>query len=212
MARLTAFGALLSAALAACIGFGTVSAGYLDVTTLIKAKKRVCFVEPIGKEMYTHITVRALDVKDDRGVAVVIKEEGGEKPIYEEANLLNHLSVSFTAVHGLSAVCCIAAFNHDTYVALSIKTGADARDYSIIAKSSHLDPVDAHLQNAIDEFSAFHKAQITGSRSMDRTSKKAADAYNMLTKFAIANSIFVVISTMCVILYFRSFFLSKKVM
>ncbi|EDO08195.1 emp24/gp25L/p24 family/GOLD family protein [Babesia bovis T2Bo] len=212
MVHFTAFRALVAAALAAYIGFEKASAGFLDVTTRIKAGQKVCLVEPISKEMYTHITVRPIDVKDNMGVAVVIREEGGDKPIYEESNLMNHLSVSFTAVHGLSVVCCISASKYDIYVALAIKSGADARDYSIIAKSSHMDPVDAHLQNAIDEFSAFHKAQITGSRAMDRTSKRAADAYRLLTKFAIANSVFVVICTICFILYFRSFFLSKKVM
>ncbi|ORM41915.1 uncharacterized protein BXIN_0476 [Babesia sp. Xinjiang] len=212
MVKITPSRSLICAAVASYISFAIVSAGYLDVSTLIHANKQFCLTEPIGKEMYTHITIHPYDIKKGKGLGVVIAEDGGDKPIFEEANLVNHLSVSFTAVHGISVICCIAAPNYDVYVGIAIKSGADARDYSIIAKSSHLDPVDAHLQNAIDEFSAFHKAQITGSRSMDRTSKKAADAYHLLTKFAIANSAFVVISTLCFILYFRSFFLSKKVM
>ncbi|CDR96878.1 membrane protein, putative [Babesia bigemina] len=210
--QITVCRALLAAAAASCFGFKSAYAGYLDVATLITANKRLCLTEPIKKEMYTHIAVHAFDVRQEQGIAITIKEEGADKPIYEESNLIKHLSVSFTAIHGISVICCITAPHYDIYVGVSIKSGADARDYSIIAKSSHLDPVDAHLQNAIDEFSAFHKAQLTGSRSMDRTSKKAADAYYMLTKFAIANSVFVVISTICFILYFRSFFLSKKVM
>lgn len=202
---------LLTAVVAVVYGFPLCYGAYMDVTTLIKAGKEACFTEPMVKEMYTHITIHGRGVVNDEGVAVVIKEEGAEKPIYEESNLIKQVSVSFTTIHGISVICCIAAPKRDTYVAVSIKSGADARDYSIIAKSTHLDPVDAHLQNALDEFSAFHKAQITGSRSIDRTSKKAAQTYHLLIKFSIANSVFVVVSTLCFIFYFRSFFLSKKV-
>ncbi|GIX61062.1 emp24/gp25L/p24 family protein [Babesia caballi] len=212
MVKITPIRALIAAAVAAYLGFEDVSAGYLDVATPIAANTELCLTEPISKEMYTHITINPMDVLHGNGVGVVIKEEGGDKPIYEKSNLTKHLTVSFTAVHGISVICCVTAPDYDIYVGVSIKSGADARDYSIIAKSSHLDPVDAHLQNAIDEFVVFHKAQLTGTRSMDRTSKKATQVYHLLTKYTIANCVFVVISTVCFILYFRSFFIAKKVM
>ncbi|KAK1444636.1 hypothetical protein BgAZ_105420 [Babesia gibsoni] len=212
MAKRRAVGLFLVALSTLIYGIRLCQAGYLDMTTLIKKGKELCFTEPIGKEMYTHITIHLHEVIGGDGLGVVIREEGADSPIYEEANLIKQVSVSFTTIHGISVVCCLTANSGDAYVGISLKSGADARDYSIIAKSTHLDPVDAHLQNALDEFSAFHKAQITGSRSIDRTSKKAAQTYSLLTKFAIANSVFVIISTLCFVFYFRSFFISKKVM
>ncbi|AFZ79197.1 hypothetical protein BEWA_020430 [Theileria equi strain WA] len=187
-----------------------VSAGYIDATTYLKPYEQFCISEVVGKDMYTHITFSAASLAPGEGLSAFIMEEGGDKHVYNEKDITKPASVSFTTIRGLSVIFCITGPPSGAFITFTLKYGADARDYSIIAKSSHLDPVDARIQNVLDEFSAFHKAQIIGTQSIDKTSVKATETYHLLAKFAIANSLFVIFSTIFYIYYFRNFFRSKK--
>eukprot|EP00375_Theileria_parva_P002219 XP_764896.1 hypothetical protein [Theileria parva strain Muguga] len=160
--------------------------------------------------MFVHLTFGILDLKPGQFYSAYVIEEGSDKYIYRESTIRNDVSISFTSIEGPSITLCVNGPQSGTNFNFSLKFGADARDYSIIAKSSHLDPVDARVQNVLDELSAFHKAQIIGASSIDRTSEKAIKTYHLLARFAIANSIFVIFSTLCYIFYFRNFFKSKK--
>ncbi|KAK2196590.1 GOLD domain [Babesia duncani] len=194
-----------------CLFKSFTDAVYLETTTLIEPYTTLCLSEFIGTNTYTHITVSGVSLPQDKGLKVVVKEQGSEKPVYSESNIKRAVSISFTTIHGNAVICCVSAPDVAVHVAFSIKSGADARDYSIIAKSTHLDPIDGFIQNALDEFVAFHKAQVAGRRSIDKTSAQAAKTFFLLTKFAIANSIFIILTTFVYIIYFRSFFMTKKV-
>lgn len=201
---------LLSALFFILYATKNVFAGYIDATTYLKPYEQFCISEVVGKDMYTHITFSGVNLAPGEGLSAFVMEEGGDKHIYNERNVTKAASISFTTIRGLSVIFCVTGPPSGVFITFTLKYGADARDYSIIAKSSHLDPVDARIQNVLDEFSAFHKAQMIGTQSIDKTSVKATKTYHLLAKFAIANSLFVILSTFFYIYYFRNFFRSKN--
>ncbi|XP_952390.1 cargo protein (transmembrane protein tmp21 homologue), putative [Theileria annulata] len=186
------------------------SCSYIDATTYLEPYQQFCLSEVVGKDMFVHLTFGILDLKPDQFYSAYVIEEGSDQYIFRESAIRNDVSLSFTSVEGPSITLCVNGPQSGTNFNFSLKFGADARDYSIIAKSSHLDPVDIRVQNVLDELSAFHKAQIIGASSIDRISEKAIKTYHLLARFAIANSVFVIFSTLCYIFYFRNFFKSKK--
>ncbi|UKJ90306.1 cargo protein [Theileria orientalis] len=183
---------------------------YIDATTYVAPYRQFCLTELVGKDMFVHITFHFIDLKDTEAFSAYIIEEGASKYIYNEGTIQNEVSVSFTSIEGPSVIFCVRAPHSGGHLNFSLKFGADARDYSIIAKSTHLDPVDARIQNVLDELSSFHKAQLIGASFIDKTSERAIKTYHLLARFAIANSVFMIFSTMCYIFYFRHFFRSKK--
>ena len=96
-------------------------------------------------------------------------------------------------------------------MALSIKYGASAKDYSQVAKRDHLDSSEAILVDILAELKAYH-ANLKDMRAKEEAMKETNDFMSSrIITASVVSLVIVVIAGLSQMFYFRRFFKSKKI-
>ena len=96
-------------------------------------------------------------------------------------------------------------------VALSIKYGASAKDYSQIAKLDHLDDSDETLAKLLDELKAYH-SNLLFMRDREEAMRQTNEFMSTrIIAASVLSLLIVVIAGLSQMFYFKRFFKSKKI-
>eukprot|EP00918_Siedleckia_nematoides_P065719 GHVU01143013.1.p1 GENE.GHVU01143013.1~~GHVU01143013.1.p1 ORF type:complete len:211 (+),score=13.18 GHVU01143013.1:37-669(+) len=131
--------------------------------------------------------------------------------IYEERDSAQVRTAFTTRTNGAHTVC-VENYGEpgDLPVALNLKWGPEAKDYSQIAKKEHLDPVVSRLRHMDDELSLYH-SNLMYMRGRESRRRETTDStsFRVIVFCMIILAVFVV-STLAQTFYFRAFFKAKK--
>ncbi|CRG95056.1 transmembrane protein Tmp21 homologue, putative [Plasmodium gallinaceum] len=132
-------------------------------------------------------------------------------PIFESRNE-HDIKTAFTTFFSTSYSFCLQnRSNKNMNVYLEIKHGTEARDYTRIAKTEHLNKASIYLKQIIDQMNNFH-VNLKRIKAMEEKEKAASDKLNdTLMWFSIINIIIIFIAAIIQDFYFKKFFTSKKI-
>lgn len=108
-------------------------------------------------------------------------------------------------------VCLFTPTKQPNEVALRILSGAMARDFSQIAKKSHLDPVVSQLKHVENVISNYRMNQIHLVGNMKNLTKHVNETGYRVMVFACVTIILAFICHGFTVFYLRSFFRAKKI-
>lgn len=134
-------------------------------------------------------------------------------PLFQSLNEYD-IKTAFTTFYASSYSFC--AFNNsDTKdrinVHFEIKFGTEAKDYTQIAKTEHLNVASVNIKQIIDQISNFHK-NLLRLRAIEQEEKKSGDKLNdFLMWFSFITILIIIITAVLQDFYFKKFFTSKKI-
>ncbi|SBT41207.1 transmembrane protein Tmp21 homologue [Plasmodium ovale wallikeri] len=134
-----------------------------------------------------------------------------KQPIFETINK-HDIKTAFTTFYSSSYSFC--AYNKTKKlidVHFEIKYGTEARDYTKIAKTEHLNEATVFLKKIVDRMNIFH-VNLKKIKADEEKEKKSNDKLNdTLMWFSMINILIIIIAAILQDFYFKRFFTSKKI-
>ncbi|SBS86025.1 transmembrane protein Tmp21 homologue [Plasmodium ovale curtisi] len=134
-----------------------------------------------------------------------------KQPIFETINK-HDIKTAFTTFYSSSYSFC--AYNKTKKlidVHFEIKYGTEARDYTKIAKTEHLNEATIILKKIVDRMNIFH-INLKKIKADEEKEKKSNDKLNdTLMWFSIINILIIIVAAILQDFYFKRFFTSKKI-
>lgn len=174
--------------------------------------QKKCYGEHIAPDVLFRSSFSLLtppNPNDESGMAVSVADEGGT--IYEERDKAEAHTAFTTRQEGNHVVCVENTATQEINVNISLLWGADAKDYSQIAKMEHLDNTVQVMRHIEDELREYHQSLI-----FMRAREQRLRTVNETTSFRVL--LFGFINIACVMIgaaaqayYFKRFFKQKKI-
>lgn len=190
----------------------------IEIFITLNPKQMKCMKERINKD--TLVVAKFKTDKESIPVSASIYDiDVNEKefnpsskiPIFESTNE-HDIKTAFTTFYTSSySFCSHNNTENKINVHLEIKYGSEAKDYTQIAKSEHLNEAGTNLKKIIDQMNSFHKNLIR-IKEMEEKEKVNSDKLNdTLMWFSIVTIIIIIITAVIQDFYFKKFFTSKKI-
>ena len=203
--------------------FGAVSAS--DIIVSVNAANQECFGEELSKSQL--LIVKAETVKPaaktfNLAVFSGISEGSGafekkfdrakHKPVFQDEQK-SQISTAFTTLSAGPHWVCIenTDYRESMDVALSIKYGAHAKDYSQIAKRDHLESSEVKLAEIHDVLKSYHYNMIFLREREDKLQSAHQDISSRVILFSGLNLAIVALVGALQFFYFKRFFKAKKI-
>lgn len=186
----------------------------IDFRINILPSQKKCIGEHIGSDVLfrSHFT---LDLVDDtfeatrNGFAVSVADESGI--VFDDKDKAETATAFTTRREGNHIVCVENIGTRGIYVHIEMVWGADAKDYSQIAKMEHLDTVVQMMRHLEEELRDYHQSVIF-LRARENRLRQVNDTTSFrVLLFGFINLLFVLGAALIQAYYFRNFFKSKKI-
>ncbi|CRH01742.1 transmembrane protein Tmp21 homologue, putative [Plasmodium relictum] len=190
----------------------------VEIYITLNSKKLKCIKERISKDTLVVGKIRTDNEKSLVSLFIYdidISERNfnyqSKLPIFESQNE-HEIKTAFTTFFSTSySFCVYNSSDKSTNVYFEVKYGTEARDYTRIAKTEHLNEASLFLKQIIDEMNNFH-INLKRIKEMEEKEKLASDKLNdTLMWFSIINIIIIIIAAIIQDFYFKKFFTSKKI-
>ncbi|VWU51501.1 transmembrane protein Tmp21 homologue, putative [Hepatocystis sp. ex Piliocolobus tephrosceles] len=132
-------------------------------------------------------------------------------PIFESLNE-HDIKTAFTTYSSSSySFCAYNKSRQKLIVLFDIKYGTEAKDYTQIAKTEHLNEATVYLKQIFDRMNTFH-LNLKRIKTAEENEKKSSDKLNdTLMWFSVIIILIIIIAAIIQDFYFKRFFTSKKI-
>eukprot|EP00928_Gymnodinium_smaydae_P070521 TRINITY_DN54337_c0_g1_i1.p1 TRINITY_DN54337_c0_g1~~TRINITY_DN54337_c0_g1_i1.p1 ORF type:complete len:239 (-),score=56.47 TRINITY_DN54337_c0_g1_i1:156-791(-) len=181
-------------------------ASAIEVVVTLAGNEQKCFGEQLAKQEL----LVAEFVAEERA-KVSVKVQGPTSTIFTDHDR-PRIKTAFTTTEAGAHWLCVGNEQAEaTDVSMSVLVGAQAKDYSKVAKKEHLEETRVALKRVEESLSNYHK-NVLYSRAREERMRQTNDSTALRV---ISFCIFNVILMICVggwqMLYFKRFFRAKKI-
>lgn len=178
----------------------------------LKPAESKCFAETIAENSLVITEFKTEPMTQEKPLRVLVINQDKE-PLYDQNNI-NHAKFSLTTYSAGDHAFCVENIQQEASVTVYIRVhiGADAKDFSKMASTKDLTPMDVSLQKVIEQGNQIKKEVLYLRAREEQMRHTNQTIHNRIIAFSASTIVLLLILALFQVIFLKRFFQSKKIL